>query len=79
MDNLDTSAIEAESANLPADAIGMSRVIRRAEAMHEEPWEYVYEYAQRLNEADNLDTLSLEAEYAHKYMQRLNKHNHTEE
>lgn len=53
MDNLDTSAVEAENANLPADAIGMSGVIQRAKYMHEEPWEFVYEYAQYLGGHDH--------------------------
>lgn len=52
MDRLDSASIEAENANLPADATGMSTVIRRAEAMHEEPWEFVYDYINHLDEHD---------------------------
>lgn len=44
MDRLDSDRIEAESANLPPGTTGVGDVIRRANSMYEEPWEFVREY-----------------------------------
>lgn len=55
MERLDSDRIEAESANLPPDTIGTSDTIRRAENMHEEPWEFVYEHIDSDAYLENLD------------------------
>ena len=67
MERLDSDRIEAESANLPPDTIGTSDTIRRAENMHEEPWEFVYEHIDSDAYLENLDLEpSIAAELADK-------------